>query len=141
MSEEAVVVQPEGNGLFGLITGLAGGVVRFGLTLISVPLVVLPRQSRRRVRRAIAEMVRAVVALPRELGNLSVRVVDDIFDGSGNGGATIGIDEIGERARNFTDRLVRAADDLTGTVGRAAKGAVDNAEKAAAKVDQWVEKA
>jgi hypothetical protein len=145
MSEDVnvrtVTTRREMDGLFELAAGFVGGAARIGLTVASAPLVLLPRNSRRRVRRAMAELARAVVAFPRELAAVSERVVDDIY---ANGGPTnVNLPSVGEvrdRARAFTDRLSKAADEFGASVSRATSQAADATERAAARVDEWVEK-
>ncbi len=129
------------DGLFEMAAGFVGGAARIGLTVASAPLILLPRGSRRRVRRAMAELARAVVAFPRELANVSERVVDDIY---ANGGPTTAnlpsVGDVRDRARVFGERLSRAADEFGTTVGRVGTQAADATERAAARVDEWVEK-
>ncbi|MBP1464618.1 hypothetical protein EYB53_002740 [Candidatus Chloroploca sp. M-50] len=143
MSEQTSVVRTERDGVFEMGAAFVGAAARIGLTIASAPLVLLPRGSRRRVRRAMVEVARAVVVLPKELANVSERVVDDIFTGPA---PTFNLpnlpspDRIGERARAFTERLAKAADEFGASVGRAANRAADGVERTAAKVDEWVEK-
>jgi hypothetical protein len=144
MSEDVhvrTVARRELDGLFEIAAGFVGGVARMGLTVASAPLILLPRGSRRRVRRAMAELARAVVAFPRELANVSERVVDDIY---ANGGPTApdlpSVGEVRDRARAFTERVSRAADEFGSSVGRVATRTADATEQAAARVDEWVEK-
>ena len=128
----------EREGLFELGATFVGSAARIGLSLASAPLILLPVGSRRRVRRAMAEVARAVVVLPKELANVSERVVDDVFSG-----APMNLpspERVGERARAFTERLSRAADEFGTSVGRATNRAADEVERAAARVDEWVEK-
>lgn len=128
------------DGPFEIAAAVVGGVVRTGLTVASVPLVLLPRGPRRRVRRAMVELTRAVIVLPKELSNLTERVVDDIFTGPPPTLSLPNTDRLGERARAFTERLSRAADEFGSSVSRATGRAADQVEKTAAKVDEWVEK-
>jgi hypothetical protein len=130
----------ESDGLFEIFGAFVGATARMGLTVASAPLILLPRRSRRRVRRAMAELARAVVALPRELADVSVRVVDDLYAA---GDPSVNIpsrEDIGRRARGFTERLARAADEFGDSVERASRRAANETERAAAKVDEWVEK-
>ncbi|NCC35884.1 MAG: hypothetical protein EOM24_28295, partial [Chloroflexia bacterium] len=137
MSEQTSVARTERDGVFEMGAAFVGGAARIGLTIASAPLVLLPRGSRRRVRRAMVEVARAVVVLPKELANVSERVVDDIFTGPA---PTLNLpnlpspDRIGERARAFTERLAKAADEFGASVGRAANRAADGVERTAAKV-------
>jgi hypothetical protein len=130
----------ERDGLFGVGANVVGGAIRLGLTAASVPLVLLPGGTRRRVRRAIAESARAIVAIPQEISNISERVVDDIFSGAEPTLTLPSTERIGERARAFTERLSRAADEFGTSIGRVANRAVDEVERTAARVDEWVEK-
>jgi hypothetical protein len=144
MSEQNVqvrsVARQEREGLFELAAAFVGGASRLSLSLATIPLVLLPRDSRRRVRRAMAEVARAIVALPRELTDVSVRVVDEIYEGGTNSSSSSG-PGFTERARNFTERLARAAEEFTASLNRASRQAGDSAERAASRVDEWVEKA
>lgn len=138
MSDTGSITRGERDGLFELGAALVGSAARIGLTVASAPLILLPRGSRRRVRRAMAEVARAVVVLPKELAGVSERVVDEIFTG-----APMNLpspERVGERARAFTERLSRAADEFGTSVGRATNRAADEVERAAARVDEWVEK-
>jgi hypothetical protein len=137
MSHETRV---ERDGLFEIGAAFVGGAARMGLTIASAPLILLPKGSRRRVRRAMAELARAVVALPRELAGVSERVVDDIFSGTATTPRMPSTERIGERARAFSERLSRAAEEFGSAVERTAERAADETERAAARVDEWVEK-
>lgn len=130
----------ERNGLFGIGAALVGGTVRLGLTAVSAPLILLPGGTRRHVRRAMAEAARAVIAIPQEISNVSERVVDDIFSGSEANINLPSTEQIGERARAFTERLARAADEFGTSIGRVANRAADEVERTAARVDEWIEK-
>jgi hypothetical protein len=140
MSDKASLPRAERDGLFELGAAFVGGAARIGLTIASAPLVLLPRDSRRRVRRAMVEVARAVIVLPKELANVSERVVDDIFTGPAPTLNLPSPERVGERARAFTERLARAADEFGSSMSRASGRAADQVEKAAAKVDEWVEK-
>lgn len=124
------------DGLFDLSAAFVGTAARVGLQITSAPLILLPPGSRQRVRRAMAEVARAVVAVPGELTAVSERVVDDMF--SGPPPSLPSPEQIGDRARAFTDRLGRAAEEFGASVGRATNRAADQAERTAAKVDEWV---
>jgi hypothetical protein len=140
MSQQSRV---ERDGLFEIGAAFVGGAARLGLTVASAPLILLPKASRRRVRRAMAEVARAVVVLPKELANVSERVVDDIFSGNSSGPSMPSMpsaERLGERARAFSERLSRAAEEFGGAVGRVAERTADEVERSAAKVDEWVEK-
>jgi hypothetical protein len=130
----------ERDGLFGVGAALIGGTVRLSLSAASLPLTLLPSGTRRRVRRAIAEGARAIVSIPTEISNISERVVDDIFSGTEPTLTLPNTDQIGERARAFTERLARAADEFGVSVGRIANQTADGVERTAARVDEWVEK-
>lgn len=136
--EEGSMIRGERDGLFEIGAAFVGGTARMFLTVASAPLILLPRTSRRRVRRAMAEIARAVVVLPKELAGVSERVVDEIFTGAP---PTLPSPErVGERARAFSERLSRAADEFGQSMGRVADRAADEVERAAARVDEWVEK-
>lgn len=137
MSEQKV---RSAEGLIGMAAGLVGKVSRVNLTIVSAPLVLLPKATRRRVRRAIAETARAVIVIPRELSDASVRMVDRLFEGEEAESALPRVEEVAERARGFTDRLAKAAEEFGVSVGRATRRAGASAEQVVAKVDEWVEK-
>jgi hypothetical protein len=130
----------ERDGLFGVGASLIGGGIRLCLTTVSAPLVLLPDGTRIRVRRAMAEAARAVIAIPKEISAVSERVVDEIFTGTEPGITLPSTDQIGERARAFTERLARAADEFGTSIGRVANRAADEVERTAARVDEWIEK-
>lgn len=136
--EEGSMIRGERDGLFEIGAAFVGGGARLFLTVASAPLILLPRASRRRVRRAMAEVARAVVVLPKELAGVSERVVDEIFTGAPT--TLPSPERVGERARAFSERLARAADEFGHSVGRATERAADEVERAAARVDEWVEK-
>jgi len=140
--EEGSIVRGERDGLFEIGAAFVGGGARLFLTVAAAPLILLPRASRRRVRRAMAEIARAVVVLPKELAGVSERVVDDIFTGApmNMNMSMPSADVVGTRARAFSERLSRAADELGSTVGRVADRAADQVERGAARVDEWVER-
>jgi sugar phosphate isomerase/epimerase len=148
MSEKVEVQRRESyDGLFELAAAFVGGATRLSLALASVPLVLLPRNARRRVRRAMGEVARAIVALPKELADVSVKAVDDFYAGGSDASANARMpempsaEELGDRARRFTDRLARAAEEFGAGMRNAANRQAENAEQAAARVDEWVEKA
>jgi len=130
----------EQKGLLGVGAALVGGTIRLGLTAVSTPLVLLPIGTRRRVRNAMVEAARAIVAIPKEISVVSERVVEDVFSGAEPTLNLPSADKIGERARAFTDRLARAADEFGTSIGRVADRAVSDVERTAARVDEWVEK-
>ncbi|GIV90404.1 MAG: hypothetical protein KatS3mg055_2922 [Chloroflexus sp.] len=129
----------ERDGLFEMAAAFVGGATRIGLTVASVPLVLLPRNSRRRVRRAMAEVALAVVAFPKELANVSERIVDEIVAAEPPQVSLPSPRQVGEQVRSFTERLSRAAEELGTSFSRAAGRAADAVEQGAAKVDEWVE--
>lgn len=140
MSEQTTT-RRELDGLFELSASFVGSASRLGLMILSAPLVFLPRASRRRVRRAMAEVARAVVALPRELTDVSVRVVDEIFTGEPMRVNLPSPERVGERAKAFSERLSRAAEEFGTSMTRAVDRAADDVERATARVDEWVEQA
>ncbi|MEI8308317.1 MAG: hypothetical protein WCF99_14765 [Chloroflexales bacterium] len=130
----------ENEGLVGIGAALVGGAVRLSLTTVSIPLGFLPGETRRRVRTAIVEAARAMVAIPVEISNASERIVDGIFSGTESTLNVPNADQLSERARAFTSRLARAADEFGSSIGRVANQAVDSVERTVARVDEWVEK-
>ncbi len=140
VKESILMSNVERDGLLGVGAALVGGTVRLGLTVVSAPLDLLPGETRRRVRTAIAEAARAMIAIPTEISNASERIVDDIFSGAEPSLNLPSVDLFGERARAFTARLARAADEFSTGIGRVANQAVDEVERTAARVDEWVEK-
>jgi len=138
--ENGSITRGERDGLFEIGAAAVGGAARLGLSLASAPLVLLPRGPRRRVRRAMAEIARAVVVFPKEIAAVSERVVDDIMAGNGEPVRLPSAERVGERARAFAERMSRAADELGSGVGRVASRAADDVERAAARVDEWVER-
>lgn len=141
MSEKASTTRADGDGLFELGAKLVSGVARLVLSATTLPLTVLPRNTRVRVRRGVAELARGFIALPKELTDMSERIVDDIFSGAPATVTLPSVESIGNRARAFTERLARAADEFGTTVGQVTSRAADEVERTAAKVDEWVEKA
>lgn len=133
------------DGLFELAAAIVGGATHLVLTLASLPLVLLPRPARRRVRRAMAEVARAIVVLPKELADVSVRVVDEYYASTANTTTPNfelpKVEDLTEGARRFTDRLARAAEEFGASMRRVSDRAAENVDQAAAKVDEWVEKA
>jgi hypothetical protein len=130
----------EQNPLIGAGAALVGGTIRLGLTAVSTPLALLPSSTRRRVRNAMVEAARAIIAIPKEISVVSERLVEEVFSGSEPSLNLPSADKIGERARAFTDRLAKAADEFGTSVGRVADRAINDAERAAARVDEWIEK-
>jgi hypothetical protein len=108
----------ERDGLSELGATFVGSAVRLGLTVASAPLILLPKGARRRARRTMAEVARAMVILPKELAGVSERLVDEIF-GVGEPTPTVpSTERSGERGRPFTERLARAADELAASVDK-----------------------
>ncbi len=135
------ITRTDREGLFELTAVLVGGLTRVGLSIAAIPLILLPKNSRRRARRAMAEFALAAVALPKELTAVSERVVDDLFSGTGVSGPSLpSPQQLTDRARAFTERLARATDEFGASLGRAAGRAADQVERTAAKVDEWVER-
>ncbi len=130
----------EQNPLIGAGAALVGGTIRLGLSAISTPLGLLPVTTRRRVRSAMVETARAIVAIPKEISVVSERVVEEVFSGAEPTLNIPTVDKLGERARAFTDRVARAADEFGTSLGRAADRAASEVERTAARVDEWIEK-
>lgn len=129
----------ERDGLFEMAAGFVGGATRLSLSLASLPLTVLPSASRRRARQAIAEVARAIVSVPKEIGSIGERVVEEIYEGGDVKLNLPNVGDIADRARNFTERLSRAAEEFGAGVGRVADRAGSDIERVAAKVDEWTE--
>lgn len=138
--DDGSYIRGERDGLFEMGAAAVGSAARLGLSIASAPLVLLPRGPRRRVRRAMAEIARAVVVFPKELAAVSERMVDDIMAGSADPLRMPSAERMGERARAFSERLSRAADEFGSGVSRATDRAADDVERAAARVDEWVER-
>ncbi len=123
-----------------LAVGLVGNVTRVALTVVSVPLVVLPQESRQRVRKAVADASLAIVALPRELSDMGEKLVEQAYEGKIEAPQLPRVEEVTDRVRNFTERMGRAAQEFTSSVANATSRAGDAVEQTAARVDEWVEK-
>lgn len=130
----------ERDGLSGVGAALVGSTIRLSLTAVSTPLVLLPGETRQRVRRAMAEAARAIVSIPKEISVVSERVVDEIFSGEEVNISLPSTEQLGERAKAFTERLARAADEFGKSVGRVANNAAESVERTVSRVDEWVEK-
>lgn len=114
MSEKT---SPDRDGLFELAAVAFGGAARVGLALASMPLVTLPVSERQRVRQAMGEMAMAIVSVPRELADLTVRVVDRVYEDDDKGMPRVpSAEEVVSGARSFTQRLSRAAEEFSATV-------------------------
>lgn len=128
------------DGLFEYGTAIVGTAARLGMTFASIPLTLLPSGSRVRVRRAMAEVARGAITLPKELASASDRVMDEVLGGTALSLSPSSPGSVGERARVFTGRLVRAAEDVTVSVSRAAAQVVtltaDQVERAAARIEE-----
>ncbi|NJP05992.1 MAG: hypothetical protein HC837_10390 [Chloroflexaceae bacterium] len=125
------------DNLYDIGANVVRGVTSVGLNLVSVPLTLLPPTTRHRSRRAIAELAKATVAVPKEISHFSEKVVDRIYSTEGNEGPQV--QDIREQARSFRDRLSRAADEFRASLSSASQKAGDTVDQAAAKVDDWVE--
>lgn len=139
--EVRTVAREDQDGVFEFTARVVGGGVRTGLNVASVPLVLLPKEPRRRVRRAMGEVALAIVSLSKDIGRFSERVVDEIYaEGQPEMPNMPRPEAIGERARDFTKRMSRAAEEFTSSFTGASRRAGDSVERAAARVDEWVEK-
>lgn len=124
--------ETQANSPVDMVLGLVDGIVRGGLSIISLPLGLLPAESNKQIRQAVANVATTVLEVPKELSKASENFVDQIMSGS----AEISlprVEEIGERAREFTNRMAKAAQD----VGNAVTTTVSSSTE---KVDEWVDK-
>lgn len=58
-------------------TEFAGGVFRLGFSLVTLPLAVLPHESRTHMRNATREMFHAFATLPRNFAEIAGEAVDE----------------------------------------------------------------
>jgi hypothetical protein len=141
----------------GMITGLVDGLIRNALGIVSIPMNVLPEDARQKARMAVCEAATAVLAIPKEASKWGENAIDQIY---GSDEPTIElprVEEIAERAREFTDRIARATQEVGNAVTSTANAVADSVAPAAAgstggtatsapaatgskSKDQWVEK-
>ena len=144
MSENASA-KPGERDLFELGVKLLGGVTRLTLTVVAVPLILLPKPARVRVRRGLVELTRGFVALPKEVSEISSRVIDEVLNAGPPSLPSLPslptIQELKDRARSFTDRVARAADEFGTGLERAAVRGASDVERTTVKVDEWVDRA
>jgi hypothetical protein len=138
---EEMVVKQEGPGLLGSAAEATGKTFRFTLNVLSMPLMILPGQSRRHARKAMGEFAMSVMVLPKEFANSAERVVERLAgEEPGGSMAMPRAEEISDRARSFTNRMIRTAEEFTAGVVNASQKVGDAAEQTASKVDDWVQK-
>jgi len=139
-----VTTESSGEGLLGAAAEATGKVARLALNVLSLPLLILPGQSRRHARKAVGEFTVGLLVLPREFASSAERVVDRLVGeapSEGGGGLQFPrAEEITERARTFANRMIRTAEEFTAGVVSASQKVGDAAEQTAAKVDDWVQK-
>jgi len=71
-------VRPVQNeSLLGKVTQLGTGAVEFGLSLMTMPLNILPAESRQHLRNAARELLYAVTSLPGSLADAATEAVKD----------------------------------------------------------------
>mgnify|MGYP006302379481 CR=1 FL=1 len=124
-----------------VMLGLVDGVVRTGLSIASIPLGVLPADTNQKIRGAVSDVTNTVMDVPRGLSNTAQNVVDQAFGGSGKELEFPRIEEIGDRVREFTDRMAKSAQEVGNAVSSSVSGSAGSGEKKSGeKVDEWVEK-
>lgn len=136
---EANVEKANEAGLMGQAAEATGKGARLALNVLSMPLLILPRNSRRHARRAMGEFTMAFMVLPREFAQSSERLVDRLAGEDPGDTGIPSTDEITERARAFADRMMRTAEDITAGVTSTSQRIGDAAEDTASKVDNWVQ--
>lgn len=129
---ETKKTETQANSPVDMVLGLVDGIVRGGLSIVSIPLGLLPAESNKQIRQAVANVADAVLEVPKELSKASENLVEQVMSGSGEISLPR-VEEIGERAREFTDRMAKAAQD----VGNAVTTTVNSSTE---KVDEWVDK-
>jgi hypothetical protein len=142
MTEEKSTMQvsEEGGGLLGAAADATGKAFRFSLNMLSMPLLILPGQSRRHARKAMGEFAMSVMVLPKEFANSTERVVERLAGEEPSSIALPRAEEISERARTFANRMIRTAEEFSAGVVSASQKVGDAAEQTASKVDDWVQK-
>jgi len=129
-----------GQGLIGMAAVATGKIFRFSLNVLSLPLLMLPGNSRRHAQKAMGEFAMAILVLPKEFAATSERVVDRLMGEDSSKIAWPRAEEITERARSFASRMMRSAEDFSAGVVSASQKVGDAAEQTASKVDEWVQK-
>jgi hypothetical protein len=95
----------------------------------------LPTETNQQVRQTICNATTAIMDVPREISRTAQGVVDQAFSGSGEISLPR-FEEVGDRVRDFTDRMAKSAQE----VGNAVSGGAKDAPASGGKVDEWVEK-
>jgi hypothetical protein len=143
----------------GMMTGLVDGLIRNALGIMSIPMNILPEDARQQARMAVCEAATAVLAIPKEVSKWGENAVEQIY---GSDEPTIQlprVEEIADRAREFTDRIARATQEVgnmvtstasavagsvtpatSGSTGGTAAPAPAPAATGSKSKDQWVEK-
>lgn len=106
------------EGLFELAAVAFGGTMKVGLAVASMTLVTLPANERQRVRKAMGELAMSILSVPKELADMTERVVDRVFEEEVAGGMPRipSAEQVVSGAREFTQRLAKAADNFTASV-------------------------
>lgn len=73
----------ESGGLLESIADLSGGVVRMGVSVVALPLVLLPRQSRAHLGNAVRELAYAFARLPRDFADIAGAEIEAWADENG----------------------------------------------------------
>lgn len=71
-----VRTQQSGN-IVGTVIDAGSGALRLGLSVVTLPLSLLPAQSQQHFRNAAKEILHAVASLPGDLASTAGKVVDD----------------------------------------------------------------
>jgi hypothetical protein len=122
-----------------MMLDLVDGVVRGGLNIVSLPLGLLPAETNQQIRQTISNATTAVMDVPREISRTVQGVVDQAFSGTGEVSLPR-FEEIGDRVRDFTDRMAKSAQEVGNAMSSGISGATKDATTAGGKVDEWVEK-
>lgn len=106
------------DGLFELTAVAFGGAAKVGLAVASMALVTLPANERQRVRKAMGELAMSILSVPKELADLTERVVDRVFEEEITGAVprVPSAEQVVSGARELTKRLTQAADKFTASV-------------------------
>jgi hypothetical protein len=59
------------------VVGFGGGIARVGLSVITLPLAVLPAESRQHLRNAAKEALSAIASLPGDLAKVASTAIDE----------------------------------------------------------------
>jgi len=71
------VTTKRNDGIVGSVMDLGSGAVKLGMTVVFLPLTLLPKDTRTHVRNAVRELAYALATLPRDLATVAGDAVDD----------------------------------------------------------------